>query len=66
MVTEQRMAFPTGLAKAARALGEGDEVFVYTTRGCFLVSVALFHPRRSRRKEARKILDCRLLIPRAL
>ncbi|MFE1750125.1 hypothetical protein ACFW88_06190 [Streptomyces anandii] len=35
VVTEQRMAFPTGRAKAAHALGEGDEVFVYTTRGCF-------------------------------
>ncbi|MFJ8698278.1 hypothetical protein [Streptomyces ardesiacus] len=35
VVTEQRMAFPAGRAKAARALGEGDEVFVYTTRGCF-------------------------------
>ncbi|MFF3909822.1 hypothetical protein ACFYZJ_28480 [Streptomyces sp. NPDC001848] len=35
VVTGQRMAFPTGRAKAARALGEGDEVFLYTTRGCF-------------------------------
>ncbi|MFE2607360.1 hypothetical protein ACFXDI_29295 [Streptomyces mirabilis] len=35
MVTEQRMAFPAGRSKAARALEEGDEVFLYTTRGCF-------------------------------
>ncbi|MEU1447748.1 hypothetical protein [Streptomyces mirabilis] len=35
VVTEQRMAFPAGRSKAARALEEGDEVFLYTTRGCF-------------------------------
>lgn len=35
VVTEQRMAFPAGRAKVAHALGEGDEVFVYTTCGCF-------------------------------
>ncbi|MBJ7000107.1 hypothetical protein JG491_08465 [Streptomyces sp. CRPSP2-6A1] len=35
VVTEQRMAFPAGRAKAARTLGEGDEIFLYTTRGCF-------------------------------
>ncbi|WP_433454038.1 hypothetical protein ACQPXS_38400 [Streptomyces sp. CA-142005] len=35
VVTEQRMAFPAGGAKAARALEEGDENFLYTTRGCF-------------------------------
>ncbi|MCX5346638.1 hypothetical protein OG901_02315 [Streptomyces mirabilis] len=35
MVTEQRMAFPAGRSKAARALEEGDEVFLYTTRSCF-------------------------------
>ncbi|MEU5521923.1 hypothetical protein ABZ759_14990 [Streptomyces sp. NPDC047860] len=35
VVTEQRMAFPAGRAKAARTLAEGDEVFLYTTRGCF-------------------------------
>ncbi|MFI7020220.1 hypothetical protein [Streptomyces sp. NPDC050164] len=35
VVTEQRMAFPPGRAKAARTLEEGDEVFLYTTRGCF-------------------------------
>ncbi|WP_351232220.1 hypothetical protein [Streptomyces sp. NPDC002133] len=29
------MAFPAGRAKEARALGEGDEIFLYTTRGCF-------------------------------
>ncbi|MEY9815518.1 hypothetical protein RKD21_005775 [Streptomyces albogriseolus] len=36
MVTKQRMAFPPGRAKSARALEEGDEVFpLYTTRGRF-------------------------------
>lgn len=35
VVTEQRMAFPAGRTKAARALEEGDEIFLYTTRGCF-------------------------------
>ncbi|MCX4427203.1 hypothetical protein [Streptomyces mirabilis] len=35
VVTEQRMAFPAGRFKAARALEEGDEIFLYTTRGCF-------------------------------
>jgi hypothetical protein len=35
VVTEQRMAFPAGRSKAARALAEGDEIFLYTTRGCF-------------------------------
>lgn len=35
VVTEQRMAFPAGRAKAAHALAEGDEIFLYTTRSCF-------------------------------
>ncbi|MEU1176880.1 hypothetical protein ABZ464_04390 [Streptomyces sp. NPDC005820] len=35
VVTEQRMAFPAGRSQAAQALEEGDEIFVYTTRGCF-------------------------------
>ncbi|WSA80464.1 hypothetical protein OG930_35495 [Streptomyces sp. NBC_01799] len=35
VVTEQRMAFPAGRSRSAQALGEGDEIFVYTTRGCF-------------------------------
>ena len=35
LATEQRMAFPAGRAKAARALGEGDEVLLCATRGCF-------------------------------
>ncbi|WP_075738476.1 hypothetical protein [Streptomyces acidiscabies] len=33
VLTEQRMAFPAG--RRPGALEEGDEVFVYTTRGCF-------------------------------
>ncbi len=35
VVTAQRMAFPAGRSKAAQVLEEGDEVFLYTTRGCF-------------------------------
>jgi hypothetical protein len=35
VVTEQRMAFPAGRSRAARALREGDAIFLYTTRGCF-------------------------------
>lgn len=35
VVTEQRMAFPAGRSKLARTLQPGDEVFLYTTRGCF-------------------------------
>lgn len=35
VLTEQRMAFPAGRSKTARALEEGDEIFLYTTRGCF-------------------------------
>ncbi|BAG20121.1 MULTISPECIES: hypothetical protein [Streptomyces] len=31
-----------------------------------IVVVALLHPRRSRRREARQILDCHLPVPRAL
>ncbi|MER7050607.1 hypothetical protein [Streptomyces jumonjinensis] len=39
---------------------------VWITVYVVIVAVALFHPRRSRRKEARKILDCHLPIPRTL
>ncbi|MFI1068539.1 hypothetical protein [Streptomyces puniciscabiei] len=35
VLTEQRMAFPAGRARAAHAIGEGDEVLLYSTRGCF-------------------------------
>ncbi|MCQ9184710.1 hypothetical protein KMT30_37880 [Streptomyces sp. IBSBF 2953] len=35
VLTEQRMAFPAGRVRQARALHEGDEVMLYTTRGCF-------------------------------
>ncbi|GAA3065696.1 hypothetical protein GCM10017562_34570 [Streptomyces roseofulvus] len=35
VVTEQRMAFPVGRSQQAQAVGEGDEVLLYTTRGCF-------------------------------
>lgn len=35
VVTEQRMAFPAGRSASARRLEEGDEIFLYTTRGCF-------------------------------
>ncbi|MGV9232542.1 hypothetical protein [Streptomyces nigra] len=35
VLTEQRMAFPAGRMRQARAVHEGDEVMLYTTRGCF-------------------------------
>ncbi|WP_406259484.1 hypothetical protein OIA45_13445 [Streptomyces chartreusis] len=35
VITEQRMAFPAGRSKGARALAEGEEVFLNATRGCF-------------------------------
>lgn len=35
VLTEQRMAFPAGRARAAHAMNEGDEVLLYSTRGCF-------------------------------
>ncbi|MGA5441910.1 hypothetical protein ACPCKW_20650 [Streptomyces griseoincarnatus] len=35
VLTEQRMAFPAGRSRTTRALEEGDEIFLYTTRGCF-------------------------------
>jgi hypothetical protein len=34
ILAEQRMAFPTG-RKSQAALEIGDELFIYTTRGCF-------------------------------
>ncbi|MEU1595134.1 hypothetical protein ABZ468_20220 [Streptomyces sp. NPDC005708] len=35
VVIEQRMAFPQGRSTLARTLQPGDEVLLYTTRGCF-------------------------------
>jgi len=35
VLTEQRMAFPAGRARQTRPVREGDEVMLYTTRGCF-------------------------------
>lgn len=35
VLSEQRMAFPAGRARAAHAIDEGDEVLLYSTRGCF-------------------------------
>lgn len=35
VLTEQRMAFPPSRARAAHAISEGDEVLLYSTRGCF-------------------------------
>lgn len=35
VVTAQRMAFPPGRSKMVAHLAEGDQVLVYTTRGCF-------------------------------
>ncbi|MGW3012678.1 hypothetical protein ACWC9R_28115 [Streptomyces sp. NPDC001219] len=39
---------------------------IWITVYVVIVGVALLHPRRSRRKEARKILDCHFLVPRPL
>ncbi|WP_228386336.1 hypothetical protein, partial [Streptomyces katsurahamanus] len=36
---------------------------IWITVYVVIVGVALLHPRRSRRNEARKILDCHLLAP---
>jgi hypothetical protein len=35
VLTEQRMAFPPGRARAAHAIEKDDEVLLYSTRGCF-------------------------------
>ncbi|MFF7242336.1 hypothetical protein ACFZBU_00375 [Embleya sp. NPDC008237] len=35
VVSRQRMAFPTGRVRAARALETGDELLIYATSGCF-------------------------------
>lgn len=35
VVTAQRMAFPSGRSKMVANLVEGDQVLIYTTRGCF-------------------------------
>ncbi|WP_127353898.1 hypothetical protein [Actinacidiphila soli] len=35
VLTEQRMAFPARRSRQSRALTEGDEIMLYTTRGCF-------------------------------
>lgn len=42
VLAEQRMAFPTLRKSRAGALEIGDELFIYTTRGCF------HHPSRDR------------------
>ncbi|WP_103510065.1 hypothetical protein [Streptomyces sp. SM13] len=38
-------------------------LYIWITVYVVIVGVALLHPRRSRRKEARKILDCHLPVP---
>jgi hypothetical protein len=35
VLSEQRMAFPAVRARAAHAISDGDEVLLYSTRGCF-------------------------------
>lgn len=35
VLENQRMAFPAGRARESLALRKGDEVLLYTTRGCF-------------------------------
>ncbi|MDG9725258.1 MULTISPECIES: hypothetical protein [unclassified Streptomyces] len=39
---------------------------IWITVYVVIVRVALLHPRRSRRREARQILDCHLLVLRPL
>lgn len=41
-------------------------LYIWITVYVVIVGVALLDPRRSRRKEARMILDCYLLVPRTL
>ncbi|MFG2402718.1 hypothetical protein ACGFR8_00025 [Streptomyces brevispora] len=41
-------------------------MYIWITVYVVIVGVALAHPRRSRRVEARKILDCQFLALRAL
>ncbi|MFK4868491.1 hypothetical protein ACI3K4_25120 [Streptomyces sp. CSMPJR101] len=38
-------------------------LYIWITVYVVVVGVALFHPGRSRRKEARQVLDCHLLVP---
>ncbi|TLS47318.1 hypothetical protein FE633_04615 [Streptomyces montanus] len=35
VLENQRMAFPSGRTRQSLTLGKGDEVLLYTTRGCF-------------------------------
>lgn len=35
VLEDQRMAFPAGRTRASLSLNKGDEVLIYTTRGCF-------------------------------
>ncbi|MGW9492982.1 hypothetical protein ACWG5P_01045 [Streptomyces prasinus] len=35
VLENQRMAFPAGRTRQSLALGKGDEILLYTTRGCF-------------------------------
>ncbi|MHC3463717.1 hypothetical protein [Streptomyces flavovirens] len=39
---------------------------IWITVYVVIVGVALLHPRRSRRREARQILNCHLPVPRSL
>ncbi|MCG7523068.1 hypothetical protein MHW47_01185 [Streptomyces sp. OfavH-34-F] len=41
-------------------------LLIWITVYVVIVGVALLHPRRSRRREARQILDCHLLVLRLL
>ncbi|MFD6529768.1 hypothetical protein [Streptomyces sp. NPDC060184] len=41
-------------------------LYIRITVHVVLVGVALLHPRPSRRREARTVLGCRFLVPRAL
>ncbi|MFI8912822.1 hypothetical protein ACIGW4_14560 [Streptomyces sp. NPDC053513] len=67
---EQRQRQMRGPSAPPRQPGERHDqtecLVVWITVYVVIVGVALLHPRRSRRREARQILDCRLLVPRPL
>ncbi|MEU3597212.1 hypothetical protein ABZ714_00525 [Streptomyces sp. NPDC006798] len=41
-------------------------LYIWITVYVVIVGVALLHPRRARRREAREILDCHFPLPRTL
>ncbi|MEV3870630.1 TauD/TfdA family dioxygenase [Streptomyces sp. NPDC049906] len=62
LLTDGRWRGPHG----PRAHGARRGIYIWITVYVVIVGVALLHPRRSRRREAREILDCHLPVPRTL